>query len=192
ITSLLNVQKNEVRDFWRAAFKERVGESDERFLRGSRHHLESIPDKTGMISDKTKKYSSEERLIPVFDASCGALLDWSDGSYPAGHYPRTEPADSKDKNAFYVLARGDLMTGHADDRRTIFDGDLLLIEPGKPVENGDIVLCRFDNGVIIKKFKHEDGRIRLIPLNDKYPITDLTEKDKSRVFAITEIKRKLR
>jgi len=134
----------------------------------------------------------DQRLVPVFDASCGKFIDWSDGSYPAGHYPDNEPTSSKDQNAFYVRAHGDSMTGRADDRRTIFDGDLLLVEPAKQVNDGDLVFCRNDGkGVTIKKFKRAKNKIHLVPLNDKYEIIILGSQDKCHCFKITEIKRKV-
>lgn len=134
----------------------------------------------------------DQRLIPVFDGSCGKFIDWSDGSYPPGHYPDNEPTSSKDQNAFYVRAHGDSMTGRADDRRTIFDGDLLLVEPSKVLNDGDLIFCRNDGkGVTIKKFKHAKDKIHLIPLNDKYDIIILSCKDQCHCFRITEIKRKM-
>jgi len=134
----------------------------------------------------------DQRLIPVFDASCGKFIDWSDGSYPVGHYPENEPSSSKDAHAFYVRAHGDSMTGRADDRRTIFDGDLLLVEPSKAINAGDLVFCRNDGkGVTIKKFKRTKDKIHLIPLNDKYDILVLSCQDKCHCFKITEIKRKV-
>jgi len=136
-------------------------------------------------------FKPDQRNIPVFDASCGKFIDWSDGSYPVGHYPENEPTGSKDPHAFYVRAHGDSMTGRADDRRTIFDGDLLLVEPSKEVNDGDLVFCRNDSkGVTIKKFKRAKNKIHLIPLNDRYDILILSSQDKYACFRITEIKRK--
>ncbi|MBI4708208.1 MAG: helix-turn-helix domain-containing protein [Candidatus Omnitrophica bacterium] len=134
----------------------------------------------------------DQRLIPVFDASCGKFIDWSDGSYPVGHYPENEPTNSKDANAFYVRAHGDSMTGRADDRRTIFDGDLLLVEPSKQINDGDLIFCRKDGkGVTVKKIKHSNNNIHLVPLNDKHDIITLSGKNECRCFKITEIKRKV-
>jgi SOS-response transcriptional repressor LexA len=134
----------------------------------------------------------DQRLIPVFDASCGKFIDWEDGSYPPGHYPENEPSNSKDAHAFYVRAHGDSMTGRADDRRTIFDGDLLLVEPSRTINDGDLIFCRNDNkGLTIKKFKRAGNKIHLIPLNDKYDIIILSSQDKCYCFKITEIKRKM-
>jgi len=134
----------------------------------------------------------DQRLIPIFDASCGKFIDWSDGSYPPGHYPENEPSNSRDLNAFYVRVHGDSMTGRADDRRTIFDGDLLLVEPSKAINNGDLVFFRNENkGVTVKKFKRSKDKIHLIPLNDKYDIIILNSQDKCHCFKIAEIKRKI-
>lgn len=134
----------------------------------------------------------DQRLIPVFDASCGKFIDWTDGSYPVGHYPENEPTNSKDTNAFYVRAHGDSMTGRADERRTIFDGDLLLVEPSKQIVDGDLIFCRRDGkGVTVKKFKRGQDKIHLIPLNDKYDIITLTGRSDCHCFKITEIKRKV-
>lgn len=134
----------------------------------------------------------DQRLIPIFDASCGKFIDWNDGSYPMGHYPESEPTSSKDQHAFYVRAHGDSMTGRADDRRTIFDGDLLLVEPAKQINDGDVIFCRNDGkGVTIKKFKRAKDKIHLIPLNDKYDIIILKPQDKCHCFKVTEIKRKV-
>jgi transcriptional regulator with XRE-family HTH domain len=40
----------------------------------------------------------DQRLIPVFDASCGKFIDWTDGSYPVGHYPENEPTSRAEKS----------------------------------------------------------------------------------------------
>ncbi len=134
----------------------------------------------------------DQRLIPVFNASCGKFIDWSDGSYPVGHYPENNPTDSKDPHAFYVRAHGDSMIGRADEKRNIFEGDLLLVEPSQALNDGDLVFCRHDDkGITIKKFKHTKTSIHLIPLNDKYDIITLTPKDRCHCFKITEIKRKI-
>lgn len=134
----------------------------------------------------------DQRMIPVFEASCGKFIDWSDGSYPVGHYPENKPTDSKDPHAFYVRAHGDSMTGRADERRTIFDGDLLLVEPTQDLHDGDLAFCRHDDkGVTIKRFRRSKDKIHLIPLNDKYEVITLTCKDRCHCFKVTEIKRKV-
>lgn len=188
MADILKLSKAEADEFIKVGISERLPKKDFTILSG-------MVSKGGAFFGEKISFTTDEpkRIIPVFDASCGKFIDWTDGSYPARHYPEVEHTDSRDPNAFYVRAHGDSMTGRADDKRTIFDGDLLLVEPNTPLMDGDIVFSRIDGqGVIVKKYKKEKNVIRLIPLNDKYPIQDVTAKDEPRVFPITEIKRKLR
>ncbi len=147
------------------------------------------------LEDGTTQFipaTSISRMIPVFDASCGQFIDWTDGGYPSGISNEMMDTDSKDRHAFYVRAHGESMTGRADDRRTIYDGDKLLVEPSKDVVDGDLVLCRDESrGVTVKKFKKYTETIDLIPLNDSFQRITITPKNQIRCFKITEIRRKL-
>jgi repressor LexA len=59
----------------------------------------------------------------------------------------------------------------------IDDGDFVIVQPQATARDGDIVVALLeDNGVTLKRFYREDGRIRLQPANaDLDPIyaTDL-------------------
>jgi len=164
-------------EFYRIAAQERLPTDAKDYIH---KYVERTPSPPG------------QRRIPVFDAACGKFIDWTDGSHPAGHYPETDLSDTRDPHGFYVRASGDSMTGRADDRRSIYDGDLLLVEPSKQLHDGDISFCRHDDcGVMVKKIKIYDDEIHLIPLNEKFKTVILTKKETVRCFKITEIKRKL-
>ena len=104
------------------------------------------------------------RYIPVFNAITGPPKDYTDKGYPVGISDRQELAETRDPNAFYVEAEGDSMIG--DDIR---EGDLLLVEPNKEAREGDIVFCRNDNGVTVKRFFRGPDHIELRPMNPAYP-----------------------
>jgi SOS-response transcriptional repressor LexA len=113
------------------------------------------------------------RQIPVINKGpCGDWVDFTDLSYPAGVADRYEYAPTNDPNAFYVIASGDSMTGSG-----ISEGDLLLVEPNKELQNGCIVLAQGENGCTIKKFQKRDDLIILLPTNDKYDPIYLKESD---------------
>lgn len=134
----------------------------------------------------------QKRPIPVFNASCGKFIDFSDGSFPAGQSGEYEFTSSKDRNAFFVRAHGDSMTGRIDDKHTILEGDLLLVEPNQELTVGCLVFCRHDGfGVTVKKYKKYDHAVHLIPLNDKYPTIILKPGEQFQCFRVTEIKRKV-
>jgi repressor LexA len=48
----------------------------------------------------------------------------------------------------------------------IDDGDFVIVQPQATAQDGDIVVALLeDNGVTLKRFDREDGRIRLQPAN---------------------------
>ncbi|MGH7609243.1 MAG: transcriptional repressor LexA [Candidatus Dormibacteria bacterium] len=74
------------------------------------------------------------------------------------------------EDSFLLRVRGDSMTGEG-----IFDGDLVVVEPGPDLANGAIGVVRIenpatgDNEVTVKRVYRESGRLRLQPANEAYP-----------------------
>ncbi len=68
-------------------------------------------------------------------------------------------------DAYVLKVRGDSMID-----AHIADGDFVLIRPQTTARDGDIVVAQVDeNGVTLKTFYKEKGRIRLQPANAAYP-----------------------
>ena len=68
-------------------------------------------------------------------------------------------------DAYVLKVRGDSMID-----AHIADGDFVLIRPQSTARNGDIVVAQVeDNGVTLKAFYKEQGRIRLQTANANYP-----------------------
>lgn len=66
--------------------------------------------------------------------------------------------------AFALRVTGDSMIG-----RTIFDGDIVLLEQGPTPQNGDIVAALIDNESTLKTFVRKDGKAWLRAENPLYP-----------------------
>lgn len=124
------------------------------------------------------------RSVPVINHSaCGKWRDFTDLDFPAGHSDRHELAPTNDQHAFYVIAAGDSMIGGK-----IEDGDLLLIEPSKRVDDGDIVLAKVaDKGCTVKKFFRHDGHVELRPMNDQHKSLIVKNDPSLRVYRVTRI-----
>jgi len=144
------------------------------------------------VSERTSDviYKTEHR-VPVYTAQCGDFIDWTDGSHPAGHSDEYALSNTKDPNAFFVRATGESMT---NPNGGINEGDLLLVEPSQPIENGDIVFCRHDEeGCSVKRyFKQDDDTVVLAPMNERYPPYLLAAGDECRCFAVVEVRRRLK
>jgi SOS-response transcriptional repressor LexA len=132
------------------------------------------------------------KRVPVINKSqCGDWTDYSDLDYPSGVADRYEEApETAGPNAFYVIASGDSMTGS-----DIREGDMLLVDPGREITNGNIVLAKGDNGCTVKKFQRRENTIILLPTNDKHPPIILAaeeiERDRVCFYRIGRISREV-
>lgn len=127
------------------------------------------------------------RPIPVLNyAQCGGWRDFSDLDYPPGIAQKYEFAETPDPNAFYVVATGDSMVGGR-----IEEGDLLLVSPNTPVESGDIVLAKSEEGVTVKKLYSKGDFIILQPLNPNYPPIVVQPSENFKVYKIKKIEIRL-
>lgn len=123
------------------------------------------------------------RSVPVInDSACGKWRDFTDLEFPAGHADRYELAPTKDPHAFYVIANGDSMIGGE-----IRAGDLLLVEPSKRVDDGNIVLAKTDDGMTVKKLFRHHGQVELRPMNEAHKSLIVQDDPSLKVYRITRI-----
>src|SRR5437762_13737417 len=71
---------------------------------------------------------------------------------------------SKNHGPFALRVRGDSMIG-----AHILDGDIVILEQGKEVRNGDIVAALIDGETTLKRYVVERGRPYLKSENPEYP-----------------------
>lgn len=64
---------------------------------------------------------------------------------------------------FGLKVRGDSMINAG-----ILEGDLVIIQPQKEAQNGDIIVALLEDEATMKRFEIENGKIQLIPENEKY------------------------
>src|SRR5205085_4131435 len=71
---------------------------------------------------------------------------------------------SKNRSTFALRVRGDSMMG-----AHILDGDIVILEQSKDVQNGDIVAALIDGETTLKRYVVEHGRPYLKAENSRYP-----------------------
>jgi len=71
---------------------------------------------------------------------------------------------SKSRGTFALRVRGDSMIG-----AYIVDGDIVILESSKDVQNGDIVAALIDGETTLKRYVVEHGRPYLKAENPRYP-----------------------
>jgi SOS-response transcriptional repressor LexA len=140
-----------------------------------------------ILSGTTPPLPNRYRYIPVINrVSCGEWMDVGDLDFPPGFGSDYELTDSKDQNAFYVIADGDSMVGGR-----IQEGDFLLVSPNAQYNSGDIVLAKSEDGIMVKRYIREADRVILEPLNPAYSMTILEKRTDLKIYKIAEIKIKL-
>lgn len=127
------------------------------------------------------------RYIPVINrVSCGEWIDVGDLDFPPGFGTDYELTNSKDPNAFYVIAEGDSMVGGR-----IQEGDYLLVSPNLQCNPGDIVLAKSEEGIMIKRFANRGDKVMLEPLNPAYESILLEGRNDLKILKVAEITIKL-
>lgn len=75
-------------------------------------------------------------------------------------------------NCFALKVKGDSMINAG-----IFEGDVVIINPQKEANNGEIIVALIENEATLKRFNRKDGKISLLPENDNYSPILITESD---------------
>ena len=71
---------------------------------------------------------------------------------------------------FYGRVVGDSMVDAGVD-----EGDILVIDKALEAQDGDMAVCFVDGEFTLKHLKMKDGKITLVPANDKYPSIEVDE-----------------
>lgn len=77
----------------------------------------------------------------------------------------------KSDESFALKVKGDSMVNAG-----IFEGDLVIVSPGKEAVNGDIIVARIDDEVTVKTFERKAKGIRLLPENENYQPIEISDK----------------
>ena len=105
------------------------------------------------------------RTVPLLGAiAAGAPIPMPPATLPPGYdeISVTEAQTRGRTDAFALRVRGDSMIDALID-----DGDIVILEPAKSCDDGEIVAVwlREENETTLKKFYHEGDRVRLQPRN---------------------------
>ncbi len=109
-------------------------------------------------------------LRPLFVARVSAGFpspeeDWVEGRLDLNRYLIQHPAAT-----FFVRVSGDSMTGAG-----INADDILVVDRASEADDSDVVIARINNELTIKRLRIRDGKVWLMPENDKYEPIQINE-----------------
>jgi len=157
-----------------------------RNIKGSHDHA-LVFWKRLMAREAKGIFIASSRRVPVVNLDqCEDKTKFDDKGHPTGAADQYMLAHTKDDSAFFIRAAGNSMAPYIET------GDLVLIEPRAPINNGDIVFARTEEGAVVKRLHiTSDNRILLLSLNSNYPPIEIRNKRGFRYFKATRISREL-
>lgn len=127
------------------------------------------------------------RNLPVLSwAQAGQATDY--GEIPAD-WDEAVPSDVSDERAFGVRLRGDSMEPRFSD------GDIAILLPSIPPNNGDIVVANLKNEGVLCKIMHvqlDKNLITLSSYNPAYPPMERHRDEFNWIFPVSSIMKQLR
>jgi DNA polymerase V len=107
---------------------------------------------------------------PLFMTSVSAGFPSPAESYIEGHLDLNRYLIKHPVATFYVRVSGDSMTGAG-----IQAGSILVVDRAAEADDGDIVIARINDELCVKRLRVRQGRIWLMPENDKYQPIEVIE-----------------
>jgi repressor LexA len=77
----------------------------------------------------------------------------------------------KSDDCFALKVKGDSMINAG-----IYEGDLVIVSPGKETISGDTIVAQLDDEVTVKTLEKKNNKIRLIPENPNYSPIEVDDK----------------
>ena len=153
------------------------------------HHIRQL-EKKGYLKrnpDNPKDYNimdSPEKSI-VYINKYGLAQCGPDGSLLSGNVIDRIPIASSllrfpASLAFIVEAKGDSM------EPKITNGDIIIAKRQNIAESGDLIVCIYNEKVLIKQFLHIAKRFVLNSLNDKYKLIEVLPDNDFRIEGIVK------
>ena len=107
---------------------------------------------------------------PLFMTSVSAGFPSPAESYIEGHLDLNRYLIKHPTATFYVRVSGDSMSGAG-----INPGTILVVDRAVDAEDGDIVIARINDELCVKRLRVRQGRIWLMPENDRFQPIEVIE-----------------
>lgn len=122
-----------------------------------------------------------EQLVPLFTSPVQAGFpspadDYSEQSLDFNEFLVANPAAT-----FVVRAKGDSMVDAG-----IESGDHLVVDKSVEAEDGDIVIAEVDGQFMVKRYRNQNGRLRLVTENPQHRPVELREGNEVTIWGVVK------
>ena len=120
----------------------------------------------------------QNKKMPMFTESVAAGFPSPATDYCEARLDLNEFCVKNPTATYFVRVQGDSMI-----EAGIFPGDVLIVDRSLTVKNGDIVIAAFNGELTVKKLEIKP-KLRLVPMNNKYPAVDIPEDTDIEIFGV--------
>jgi SOS-response transcriptional repressor LexA len=113
-------------------------------------------------------YRPSKRVPVISWIQAGGWGSVEDPFHPGDADDWLETTATTHENAFALTVFGDSMTPEFGD------GDIIVVDPGKQAVNGSYIVAKNGDLATFKQLVYDGSSVFLKPLNDRYPIRDMT------------------
>jgi SOS-response transcriptional repressor LexA len=126
----------------------------------------------------------QPRKIPLISwVQAGDWREVSDLFHPGDADQWVDTSSTDSQYAFALVVHGDSMEPE------FRDGDVIVVDPELSPESGDYVIAKNGDDATFKQFVRDGSSVFLKPLNERYPIKDMTGVTKFRIVGIVREKK---
>ena len=91
------------------------------------------------------------------------------------HWQNSITSECRDPHSFAVILEGDSMRS-TNPGLSFEPGDYIVAQPSETAYSGCFVVAKFVNdGIIFRRFETTGEKVRLVPLNERYPVSEHTK-----------------
>jgi len=123
-------------------------------------------------------------MVPLISwVQAGGWREVEDPFQPGDAERWVDTSSTDSQYAFALVVHGDSM---APEFR---DGDVIIVDPELSPESGDYVIAKNGDDATFKQFVRDGSSVFLKPLNERYPIKDMTGVTKFRIVGVVREKK---
>lgn len=152
----------------------------------------ALDDQVRVTDELKNEMMSPSRKVPIISwVQAGAWTEVVDNFQPGDAEEWVTVFHNVGDNAFALQVVGDSMSPEFQP------GETIIVDPAVQPETGKFVIAKIDNGgtgengeATFKQFVRDGSHVYLKPLNDKYPLIDMTGKEFRIVGCVVEKRKK--
>lgn len=161
--------------------------------RGGKRHGAGRPKGTGkfgeptvpvrvpvsLVNEVAELVELKGRGLPLYGSRVQAGMPTATDDYMEARLDLHEHVVQHPATTFFVRVQGDSMLGAA-----IHEGDILVVDRSLEAREGAIVIAVLDGELTVKRLRRREGRVELVPENEKYPVIKVGPEQDFRIWGV--------